>query len=403
MIIKQSILPTTFAVVVALTVMTSAAVAGTGDGTVLGATKVFDNGPDSERYNLVVLAEGFQATEQDAFNAAVDQIVASLFDYPPIDTLTNAFNVYRINVASDQSGADNPMPCHPEGIYVNTYFDATYCASGIPRALVVNNSIAFSVMNAHVPSWDQGVVIVNATQWGGTGGSLSVTSLAPGWEGIVIHEMGHSAFGLADEYEYYAGCGSGENRDHHPAVEPSEPNVTIETNRDDVKWNHLILPATPLPTTQNADCSQCDSQGNPFPSSTVGLYEGAHYYHCDCYRPQFHCMMRNLASFCAVCRERIVETLAPFLPEEPCVCEYALDFDENNQVDAVDLWSLINILYFNGTDIQDPDCPTTRSDFNADSQVDSWDLNYAIEYIFFNGLALCDACDPINPSCGATN
>jgi hypothetical protein len=45
------------------------------------------------------------------------------------------------------------------------------------------------------------------------------------------------------------------------------------------------------------------------------LYEGAHYFHCDCYRPQFSCMMRNVAPyFCAVCRSVVEATLAAYLP-----------------------------------------------------------------------------------------
>jgi len=289
--------------------------AGTGDGTVLSTTKVVDNGPDAERYNLVVIAEGFTSVQQTDFNNRVDQLVNALFGYPPIDTLTEAFNITRINVASDQTGADMPPACGGEGIYVNTYFDATYCASGIQRALVVNNSIVYSVLNTWAPSWDQVVVVVNSPTWGGTGGSVAVTSVASGWEGIIIHEFGHSAFGFADEYEYWAGCGAETDHNNHPPSEPSAPNVTIETVRKNVKWNYLIESSTAVPTTINADCSQCDPQGSPYPTQTVGLFEGAHYYHCDCYRPQFNCMMRNLASyFCGVCRAIVETDLAAYLP-----------------------------------------------------------------------------------------
>jgi hypothetical protein len=181
--------------------------------------------------------------------------------------------------------------------------------------LVVNNSTVFTVLGTWAPEWDQAVVIVNSTMWGGTGGSVAVTSVAPGWQGIVIHETGHSAFGLADEYEYWAGCGADTDRDHHPASEPAQPNVTVQTSLPSLKWNDLVEPGTPIPTTQNANCAFCDNQPNPEPEHTVGLYEGAHYYHCDAYRPQFHCMMRNLASyFCAVCRAEVENTLAAYLP-----------------------------------------------------------------------------------------
>jgi hypothetical protein len=139
--------------------------------------------------------------------------------------------------------------------------------------------------------------------------------MAPGASEIGIHEMGHTAFGLADEYEYYEECGVDTNRDVHPGVEPAEPNVTIDNARATIKWRDLIDPATPMPTTMNADCTMCDPQASPVAAGTAGAFEGANYYHCGCYRPEFDCKMRALGfPFCAVCRRRIRATLAPFLP-----------------------------------------------------------------------------------------
>ena len=388
----------TATVILCLIAAASTVSAGTGDGFVLGVTNVLDNGPLTERYNLVVMGDGFLDTQQDVFNDAVDQLVSSLLSFSPFDTLSDAFNVVRINVASDQAGADLPPQCFGEGLYVNTYFDATYCTGGIPRALVVNTSIAFQVANTYAPGWDQIVVLVNSTEWGGTGGSVGVSSLASGWQGIVIHEFGHSGFGLADEYEYYAGCGE-TGHDYHSPGEPAQPNVTVQTNRELVKWNEFILPATPVPTTQNANCAVCDPQGNPYPNSTVGLYEGAHYYHCDCYRPQFNCMMRNLAPFCAVCRQVIVETMTPYLPTPPCACPSQAEYDGDAQPTAIDMSELIDVIFFAGTDVQDPDCPATRSDFNNDGVVDALDLNDMIDYLFFAGAGPCDPCDPIQSTC----
>jgi hypothetical protein len=131
---------------------------------------------------------------------------------------------------------------------------------------------------------------------------------------VVVHEMGHSAFGLADEYEYWQGCGSGEtDRNNHPAAEPSQPNVTIDSNRATIKWGALIAAATPMPTTNNANCAQCDTQASPVGAGTVGAFEGAHYFHCDAFRPEFDCMMRNTGRpFCAVCDLRIRAVLGPF-------------------------------------------------------------------------------------------
>src|SRR5262249_12421938 len=56
---------------------------------------------------------------------------------------------------------------------------------------------------------------------------------------------------------------------------------------------------------------------NPKAASYVGAYEGAKYFHCKLYRPQFDCRMRALNNpFCAVCQAVITNTLAPFKPAE---------------------------------------------------------------------------------------
>ena len=160
------------------------------------------------------------------------------------------------------------------------------------------------------------MAMVNTPIYGGGGGAVATFSLAPGANEIGIHEMGHTAFGLADEYEYWAGCGVDTDRNNHPAVEPAQPNVTIDSNRATIKWGDLIDAATPMPTTSNADCSQCDSQPSPVAAGTVGAFEGAHYYHCDAFRPEFDCRMRALnQEFCAVCQRVIRTTLWPFVPK----------------------------------------------------------------------------------------
>jgi hypothetical protein len=160
------------------------------------------------------------------------------------------------------------------------------------------------------------MVMVNSPIYGGSGGGIAVFSLAPGANEIALHEMGHTAFGFADEYEYYAGCGVDPpgTHDHYPGGEPGQPNVTIDINRATNKWRELIQPATPMPTTSNADCTRCDPQPNPLPAATVGTYEGAFYYHCGAYRPQFNCRMRALANpYCAVCQRTIRQTLTPHM------------------------------------------------------------------------------------------
>ncbi len=287
----------------------------TADGTVLGTAKIVDHGPATLRWNLVILSEGYRGVEMAPFANDAQQFVNTLFSTPPFDGLRAAINIYRMDVASTDSGAADPIACGGTGARPRTYFDASFCHNGIRRLLVVNDMTVLSLVSVHVPQWHTALVIVNSPIYGGSGGAVATFSKAPDAMEIALHEMGHTAFGLADEYDYYAGRGIDVGHNHHPGIEPIQPNVTINPNRATIKWGRLIVPATPVPTTKNADCSICDPQPSPVPAGTVGVFEGADYYHCDCYRPEFNCRMRSLNNpFCAVCQQVIVERMTPFLP-----------------------------------------------------------------------------------------
>jgi hypothetical protein len=287
---------------------------GATDGTVIGATKILDNGPDSERFNLVILSEGYLAGDLGQFASDANSVIQYLQGTPPFTGLMGAINAYRIDVSSTERGADDPAVTGGTGAVVNTYFDATYGASGVRRALVVDDGLVIQTANVHVPAWHMLMVIVNSDVYGGTGGSVAVFSLAPSANEIAVHEMGHTAFGLADEYEYYAGCGIDVDHDHHPNLEPTQPNVTIASTRDSLKWKDLVATTTAVPTMGNPDCTTCDSSPSTAPAGVVGAFEGAHYYHCGAYRPEFNCKMRALGvPFCAVCKQAIEDRLSAFV------------------------------------------------------------------------------------------
>jgi hypothetical protein len=239
------------------------------DGTPLGRTKIVDHGPDSQRYNIVIVGDGYTAAQMAQYASDVDSIVAGMRATPPFDELWCGINVYRVDVTSTDSGADDPATCGDgstgSGATPRTYFDASFCNNGARRLLLADATTTKAVAQAQVPAVHFTLCVVNSTIYGGGGGEIATLSLAPGAADIAIHEMGHTAFGPADEYEYYFGCGSGEtDRNNHPATEPSEPNVTINTDPATIKWSAQLTDATDgLPTTNNADCSACDPQGNP--------------------------------------------------------------------------------------------------------------------------------------------
>lgn len=294
------------------------------DGYVSGRAKVVDHGSDGQRYNIVILGDGYRVDEQAKYRADVSAFITTLQATAPFDTLWCGINVHRIDVVSNQSGTDDPVACGDgsagSGAGPNTYFDSTMCGDGNARRLLTcDSALARATALAQVPQMHVTMVVVNTPLYGGSGGSVATFSTDPSSAEIAIHELGHTAFGFADEYEYYLGCGSGEtDRNNHPNSEPVEPNVTVNKSRATLKWATDLSSATDaLPTTSNASCAACDGQGNPKGAGYVGLYEGAHYYHCSAFRPQFTCRMRALSNpFCAVCQRVIRGVLAPFQPAE---------------------------------------------------------------------------------------
>lgn len=283
----------------------------TADGTVLGAAQIFGGAPRNRAFNVVLLADGFTAAQQAAFNTACTAFVNAFTGTPPFDELSPAINMFRVNVTSTDSGADDPVAGGGTGATARTYFDATFGGNNIRRLLVCNSTTALQVAAAQVPEFTVVLVVVNSTIYGGSGGGIGTYSLAAGATEIGIHEMGHTAFGLADEYPYYAG-GNETGHDHHPAGEPSEPNVTANTDRNTLKWRWAVASTTAVPTMSNPACGQVDSRPSPVPTGTVGLFEGAHYYHCGGFRPEYDCKMRALnVPFCRVCRQVIWNRIGP--------------------------------------------------------------------------------------------
>ena len=283
----------------------------TADGAVIGTTQIFGSAPRNRAFNVVLLAEGFTAAQQSNFNDACTAFVNAFRATPPFDELSPAINVFRVNVSSTDSGADDPAAAGGTGATARTYFDATFGGNNIRRLLVANTTTALQVATAQVPEFTVVLIVVNSTIYGGSGGTVGTYSLAGGATEIAIHEIGHTAFGLADEYPYYAG-GNETGHDHHPATEPSEPNVTINTNRNTLKWRWAVAAATAVPTMTNPDCAQVDTRPSTVAAGTVGLFEGAHYYHCGAYRPEYNCKMQTLGvPFCRICRQVIWNRIGP--------------------------------------------------------------------------------------------
>ncbi len=249
---------------------------------------VQDNGPRAQRINIVFLSEGYTTADMPNFATHVTNAVNFLFTREPWQQYRSYCNVYRIEIASNQSGCDNGNTSGVNGTR-DTYFNAGFNTPSVGQLLTLagtGTSRALSLLNTHVPEYDVPVVLVNDTKYGGAGGGISVASVHASSAAVVEHEIGHSFASLADEYD-----------SEYLIYTPSEkPNNTAQTTRALIRWNHWIEATTPVPTPETATYD-----------SLVGLFEGSMYRIAGQYRPHNNSLMRSLNRPCGpVNREQFV-------------------------------------------------------------------------------------------------
>ncbi len=291
---------TSVALVTAL-FLPQAGFAGTGDGTVISTTKIQDNGPDNQRFNIVIMGDGYQASEITAYENHVQQVVNTLNTQVVFGACGAAVNIHRVNISSTDSGTDKPTPCYATSTQNDTYLDTRYCADGSTQRCIGSSSAALvhATANAATPNWHFVLVLVNDTEHGGCAwGDVSYSSTGAGFQNTSIHELGHAVGSLADEYEEFLGT--------YVGGEPTQANITAATNRADVKWHDLILPTTPVPTWEKTNCNVAQIPPGAL-TGEVGTFEGGgRHWSCDIFRPQSTCMMRNTGQpFCAACSRRL--------------------------------------------------------------------------------------------------
>jgi hypothetical protein len=256
-----------------------------------GSVKLRDTGPDTNRFVLVVMGDGYTAANLTAgsYSNHVATFLANLKTKKPWDILWNGLNIYRVDLESNQEGSDYEDQGPPNGTLKDTYLNTTFWYYGTERLLYLDSTgqaRASAAANtcAGVGRWDIILVLVNSSKYGGAGGSVAVSSVNSAGPEVTAHELGHSFAGLADEYHYFDGT-------RYSGGNPSEPNV--DSSASSPKWRAWIKAGTPLPTPDNSTYN-----------STIGTFEGAYYKQYGVYRPCQNCKMKALNyEFCSVCKE----------------------------------------------------------------------------------------------------
>ena len=172
---------------------------------------------------------------------------------------------------------------------------------------------------------------------------------------LMVHEFGHSFFGLADEY--YTSS-TAYNDFYSPDYEPAEPNITALKDPDNIKWKSHLSDNIEIPTPwekipfdsidliwqkqrsqMNNDIAALQKsgaseeevkeakakyderskqrnkevqeylEGSKY-AGKVGAFEGAGYASTGLYRPSVNCIMFTRTNyFCPVCQEAMIRVI----------------------------------------------------------------------------------------------
>ncbi|MEV0172150.1 M64 family metallopeptidase [Streptomyces sp. NPDC050803] len=275
-------------------------------------------------WTLAVVPEGYTQAELDAglFDRDVAKVVEQLlrtapFNHPELKPLINVVMVRR---ASARTGNTitllTPTPTSSPFMTAWGAMFGRYEFHGqqVVRTAYGNSQAVRDFVRGQpgLASVGHFLVLINNTLIDGgymDNGVGWSTKFRPAWPATAVHELGHQAFDLADEYPYL-------NKETDPVSrfngsEPQQPNATTVTDVDLIKWSDLITVArTQVPTTEvRPDACVRNhpvvSANPPIPADAVGAYEGALHADCGVFRPSLDCLMRDeTRPFCKVCELR---------------------------------------------------------------------------------------------------
>lgn len=296
--------------VVAAVVLAAALGAPTAGAQEVGSATVVPlqiTGPPSERLNLVIMGDGYQAHELEKFRADVDRNLNVQWSIEPFRSYRHYFNVYRLEIVSQDSGISCdpddgnvrrntplrlnfantcPAPILARGITYGpaltpgtgcTALNATGCSGTQQHNLFLSTYLApLGVAGQNV----QTLAVANTFTYGGIGGTQATTSGgSPQGPLISTHELGHSLGQMADEYPYSS---RDVVRPCYTGGEPGSFHHTIRTSTADMiatqhKWWRWIGEES-------------------LSGGIIGLWEGGGTFPCGQRRPSQHSMMRCWAS-----------------------------------------------------------------------------------------------------------
>lgn len=242
----------------------------TGEAVPTGSALLWGRKNTATRMDYILIGDGYTAADQAKWQVDAQAVSDGILADPLFASFSGVLNVRRVDIESAESGITEG------GVTRNTALGSVLGCFDIDRLLCVDEAKVFDAVGSITPvdGRDVIVVVANTATYGGAGGNVATMTMHELATELALHEIGHTAFALADEYDYGT-C--------QTFSEPSEGNVTIGSTPTTAKWGSLIAGGIPLPTPTGV-----------YPNGTVGLFTGARYCPTGVYRPTEDSRMRTL-------------------------------------------------------------------------------------------------------------
>lgn len=250
----------------------------------------------SRSWVIIAMANGFTAAGMSAFRDYIRTLEQRIKETPPFDRFASRIKVFGLETVSgsNQPGPDSAFGHEMQQLDpAREWFLITVDQDAVARFLRHHRLTKQNF---------QPLVVTNTDLYGGSGGAAAVVSLDENAIGIGIHEIGHSEFGLSDEYA-----------SHVPNPDRFTEGPNVSHDFANLKWRSLLTVGPPFPTVANPQGLEVPPMDRPDLEPFVGVFEGAFYRPRGFFRPQMRCKMRSMDEpFCAVCRDVIGRRLSGF-------------------------------------------------------------------------------------------
>lgn len=162
-------------------------------------TTLINNGASANRVDILLLGDGYKKNELEKWKTDAEYIMNKFFEEEPFRSYRRYFNVHRIDVASNESGASRAG-----GIQRDTAFGSYFNCNNTQRLICGNTSAIYSFVDTIAAADEREIILViaNDAEYGGSGGGLTFVSTHKDAYDVALHEVAHSFGRLSDEYIY---------------------------------------------------------------------------------------------------------------------------------------------------------------------------------------------------------